>query len=1039
MIRLFVILAFFVSGASSLMLEVVWSKALGHVLGNTLEAITTVVASYMGGLALGAAWAGRSGLGQKRPVLAYGILEIGIGLFGILSPFLIRALDGPLGAAYASFGATSPAYAAIRFLATFGLLLVPTTMMGATLPILVSWGARRAELARVLGTLYAVNTAGAVAGTLLAGFAFMPALGISRTALVAGLTSLMLGLIMALIDRRLPAETRSPAAPAAARSPAGRTGHAPGEAGGARPAAAVPGAGHRPRLMLLLFALSGAVSLSTQIAWTRVGAILLGSSVYSFTLVLATFLVGIAAGAALVVPWITRHGATWRLFAALQWFAAGGILWASIRIADAPWSLLANVIAANGRVQWLWVQEIFLLAGFMLPACLAFGAIFPVAARLSALPGDTASHTTGRAYGWNTLGTITGSLLAGFFLVRLIGMQGLLVATAVLALGLGFVAWFAAPARPRRKSSIPEGAPIAALAVPALVLASFVVVAFFAPPWNRGLLAVGVFRPLVAGAAERAMTPAAARQALRENMAMEELISFEEGRQATVTVHRTRTDPPIIALRVNGKTDASTSIDMQSQILAGQLALMWAPDSARVAIVGYGSGVTVGSALTHPLESLDVVEIEPAVLAADRFFRPYNNDPMSDPRLTLHAEDGRTFIARSTRPYDVIISEPSNPWLAGVNNLFTVDYYRLVDRSLAPDGVFCQWMQFYEMSSETLASLMRSLHQVFPRAQIFLSNRDLLIVATRDARPLDIPHVAKRLARPEVAADLARAQVRTPADLVTLRLGDLSAIVPTLPPAPLNLDDRPFVEYRAPIDFYAVRPSQLPFAEQSVRDRDPLGDLGQWTTGASVIELASEVTHSLMTRGDLARANVWLQAILATDPARAAGLGEAVRDAARRRDRELQLSQARQALEADDRVAARRLLDALLRADPADATAMIERARVLMREDSTAQARRQLERALALGGDDDRYQALLNLGILAMRDGRSDEGLEHFASASRVRPAELNAWLYQARTLVQLGRSNEAVLLLGRAQSVVADSAALRSSLQQLVTTGTLQ
>jgi spermidine synthase len=1032
MVRLFVILAFFVSGASSLMLEVVWSKALGHVLGNTLEAITTVVASYMGGLALGASWAGRAGLGQKRPVLAYGVLEIGIGLFGILSPFLIRALDGPLGAAYATFGATSPAYAAIRFLATFGLLLVPTTMMGATLPILVSWGVRRADLARVLGTLYAVNTAGAVAGTLLAGFVLMPTLGLTRTALAAGLTSLTLGAIMALLDRRLPAETRAPAAPEAR----------PARPAGATPGAAVadPGGTGRARLMLLLFALSGGVSLATQIAWSRVGAILLGSSVYSFTLVLATFLVGIAAGAALVVPWITRRGATWRLFAVLQWIAAAGVLYASIRIADAPWSLLANVIAANGRVRWLWVQEILLLAGFMLPACLAFGAIFPVATRLSALPGDTPSHTTGRAYGWNTLGTITGSLLAGFLLVRALGMHGTLVATAAIALAIGFVAWFAAPAaRPRRRSSIPEGAPIAALAVPALVLASFVVAAFFAPPWNRGLLAIGVFRPLVAGSAEQAMTPAAARQTLREQMAMEELLSFEEGRQATVTVHRTKTEPPIIAIRVNGKTDASTSIDMQCQILAGQLAMMWAADSARVAIIGYGSGVTVGSALTHPLRSADVIEIEPAVLAADRFFRPYNHDPLSDPRLTLHVEDGRTFIARSRVPYDVIISEPSNPWLAGVNNLFTVDHYRMVERSLAPAGVFCQWIQLYEMSSETLASLMRSVQLVFPRAQTFLSTRDLLIIATKDGRPLDIPHVARRLARPEVAADLARIEVRTPADLVALHLGDLSAMVSTLPETPLNLDDRPYVEYRAPIDFYAVRPSQLPFTEQRVRDRDPLGDLARWTTGAPVIELASEVTHALMTRGDLARANLWLQAVLASDPGRAAGLEQAVRDAARRRDRELQLRQARQALEADDRVTARRLLDSLLRNDPDDAAALIERARVLMREDSTALARRQLERALAIGGGDDRYQASLNLGILAMREGRSDDGLAHFARASEIRPGELSGWLYQARTLVQLGRNNEAALLLGRAQSVVADTVALRHSLQQLTTTGTLQ
>ncbi len=1028
MIRWFVILAFFVSGASSLMLEVVWSKALGLVLGNTLEAITTVVAAYMGGLALGASLAGRRGLGNRRPVLAYGVLEMGIGLFGLASPFLIRALEGPLGSAYEAFGAGSPLYVLVRFLATFLLLLVPTTLMGATLPILVSWGTRRADLARVLGTLYAVNTAGAVAGTLAAGFMLLPAIGLSRTAFLAGGISLALGLLMALVSRSLGESAVEPARSAPAKAIPAK----------AAPAAIAAEWSHRPQLMLVLFALSGAVSLSVQIAWSRVAAILLGSSVYSFTLVLATFLVGISAGAAFVVPWLTRRGASWRLYAVLQWIAAAGILYASIRIADAPWSLLSHVIAAKGRVQWLWIQESLLLAGFMLPACLAFGAMFPVATRLSAFPDDTPGRTTGRAYGWNTLGTITGSLLAGFLLVGWIGMRGTLLAVAAVALLIGCVAWFAAPARARRKSSIPEGAPIEKLAVPALVLASFVVAAFFTPAWNRGLLAIGVFRPLVASSAERSTTPAAARQSLRDQMAMEELLMFKEGRQATVTVHRTKTDPPIIALRVNGKTDASTSIDMNSQILVGQIPMMWAPDSARVAIVGYGSGVTVGSALTHPLSSLDVVELEPAVLAADEFFKPYNHDPTSDPRLRLHIDDGRAFIAHSDQPYDVIISEPSNPWLAGVNNLFTVDYYRLINRRLAPGGVFCQLMQFYEMSGVTLSSLVRSLNEVFPAAQVFLSGRDLLFVATRDGRPLDISVVTARLARGTVAADLGRANVHTAADLVAFHQGSLSALVSRLPPAPLNVDDQPFVEYRAPIDFYSVLPSQLPFTEQLVRDIDPVEALGRWTTGAPTIDLALEVTHGLLAKGDMVGGNRWLGALIARDSTRSAPLLAVLREMTRQRDRDNRLLLARRALESSDLDGARRLLTGLLAEDPRWAPALIERARVSMRADSTAAAGAQLERALTLGDDDDRYQAYTNLAILALRGQEGEAGLAYFERANKVRPREAGAWVFRARALALLGRTNEARLILDQARGQVSDRAAVDAALNQLTTMGTI-
>jgi spermidine synthase len=1034
MIRLFVVLAFFVSGASSLMLEVVWSKGLGQVLGNTLEAITTVVAAYMGGLAIGAAWAGHSSAGQARPVRSYGLLEIGIGTFGLLSPWLIRALDGPLGAAYVALGATSPVYALLRFLATFALLLVPTTLMGATLPILVAWGSKRADLARVLGTLYAVNTAGAVIGTVLAGFVLMPTVGLTATALIAGGTSLTLGLVMALVSGRIGETDQPDAAPAAAAVPA------PAK----KPRVAAPVEDNTPgraRLMMILFALSGAVSLSTQIAWSRVAGILLGSSVYSFSLVLATFLVGIAAGAALIVPYVTRNGPSWRLFAVLQWVAALGILYASVRIADAPWDMLARVVTANGNVRGLWIQESLILAGFMLPACLAFGAIFPVATRLTALPGDSPSRTTGRAYGWNTAGTITGSLLAGFVLVQTVGMHGTLVGVAVLALLVGLVAWVVAPTKAAKRSAIPSGAPIAKFAVPALVAAVFVVFAVFSPPWNRGLLSIGVFRPVVATNNLQAPSVAESRRALQDQMALEELLRFVEGRQGTVSVHKTRTTPPIIALRFNGKTDASTSLDMQTQILAGQLPMMYAPDSARVAIVGYGSGVTVGSALTHPLRSADVVEIEPAVLAADEFFRPYNGNPTADPRLRVHIDDGRMFIAHAKPNYDVIISEPSNPWLAGVNNLFTVDFYRLVKAHLNPGGTFCQWMQFYEMSGTTLASLMRSLNEVFPHAQVFLVGRDILFVANQDERPLDLARVAERLKRPQVAKDLARANIAVPADLVALRQATLSEIVARLPQAPLNRDDRPYVEYRAPMDLYAMRPSDQPFSEQYVRDTDPLVDLASWTTGRPPADLAIDVTNSLMMGGNFPGASRWLRGLMARDSTRAGPLLTSLQDAVRRRDFQNRLGQGRQAFEAGDVDGARRVFDQLLKESPRSPAALVARGRVALHADSLEAARGLFERALAApdAPADDRYDANINLGVLAMRMQRIDDGIDAFARASAIHPNEAGAWLYRARALAQVGKVNEARMLLSQARGHVTDAAAIDATLKQFDTPGTTQ
>ncbi len=1032
MIRLLVTLAFFVSGASSLMLEVVWSKSLGHVVGNTLEAITTVVAAYLGGLALGAMLAGRTHVGRRNPVRAYGLLETGVGLFGLASPWLIRAIAGPIGAAYEHLGGASPAYYVARFLATFLLLLVPTILMGATLPILVSWGSRRADLARVLGTLYAVNTAGAVLGTALAGFVLLPAWGLSRTAALAGSISLGLGLVMAWAGRKGDVDADAPARPVAAPAAANA---AAGDVATAAPAAP----DFRPRLMAGLFALGGMVSLTAQIAWSRVAGVLLGSSVYSFSLVLATFLAGLALGAAAIVPWLARRGASWRLFAVLAWVAAIGILFASVRIADAPWDILDRIVTAQGAVGRLWWSECLLLAGFMLPACLAFGALFPVATRLAALPGEPPETTTGRAYAWNTLGTIAGSLLTGFVLVHTLGVRGTLLGAAGLSLASGIVAWLVAPRPVRRRSSIPEGAPVAVIAGPALAIGVFVVVLTFSPPWNRGLMAIGIFRPLVATMSMSSLTPDAAREAVRSELAQEEVLLSVEGRQGTVTAVRTRTVPPITAIRFNGKTDASTGPDMATQVLLGELPMMWAPDSARVAVVGYGSGVTAGSALTHPLRSLDLLEIEPAVMAADPLFRPWNGNPTADPRFRLHLEDGRTFLAHAREPYDVIVSEPSNPWLAGVNNLFTVDFDRLVKNHLSRSGVFCQWVQYYELSGPTLSSILRSIDSVFPHAHVFLVGRDLLVVATASGQPLDLARVAQRLARPAVAQDLARAGVRTPADLVALRQCALADLVATLPAAPLNLDDRPYVEYRAPRDLYTVLPSESPLAETALHGADPVKDLAAWTTGQPPLDLAIAVTSSLMAAGRLSQATRWLGALTSRDSLRAGPLFAALQQATEDYNRRAVLQQARQALAQNQDADARRVLDNLLRDRPRWAPALVERGRVSMRADSLAPARALLESGAALGDDDDRYEAYLNLGVLCMREGKTTEGLADFARCNALKPAEAEAWILRARALAMTGQPAAARVVLEQARAAAADSTAIVTAQNQLQATGTLQ
>jgi spermidine synthase/thioredoxin-like negative regulator of GroEL len=787
--------------------------------------------------------------------------------------------------------------------------------------------------------------------------------------------------------------------------------------------------------MLAFFAVSGAVSLACQIAWSRLAATLLGSSVYSFTIVLATFLVGIAAGSALIVPVLARRGATWKLFGVLQWIAAAGILYASIRIADAPWQLLDVISSSRGEVGSIWLRESLFLAGVMLPACLAFGALFPVATRLSALAGDSAPRTAGRAYGWNTLGTVTGSLLTGFLLLHTVGTRTTLLTAAGLALALGVAAWVLAPStRTKQESTIPEGAPIARLVLPVAAVALFAVAIAFAPRWDRGLLAMGVFRPLVSSS-RGPIESAQARTNLREAMSREELLWQREGRLATVTVHRDRADESIVALRVNGKTDASTGTDMVTQVLAGELPMLWAADSSRALVVGYGSGVTVGGVLAQGPKRLDVIEIEPAVLEADRFFRFANGNPLGDARTRAYVEDARAFVGHGRGTYDVIVSEPSNPWVAGVNNLFTKDYFESVHDRLAPDGVFCQWTQCYEMSSATLASILRTLHSVFPKAEVFLVQRDVLVVATRDGRPLDLDRAALRMTTPAVRASFARTSIRSVADLVALHVNSLDAIVAKLPPAPFNTDDRPVVEYRAPIDLYHVRPLELPIDGTALLPTDPVADLARWTKGASASELPAHVAQALVARGELAQAQIWVSALANRSPQHGAELAGQFQRIVRERALTERLAEGRQALDSGNLAAARAVFDQLVIEAPEFHAARIERARVAMREDSLDRAQTLLVASLAGAGPDDQYQAYTNLGILAMRRGKADEGLAQFARASHARPQMSEAYVYRARALSQLGRFEEALATLDEGDKNASDKSAIRAARDALAAT----
>lgn len=1010
--------AFLTSGFTSLVLQVVWFKSLALLLGSTLYAMSTVVAVFLAGLALGAWLAGRVASRLRRPLAAYGLLEIGVGLYALVSLPLLGALDPVAGWSYVRFGASSPLYLLARLGLSALLLLPPTVLMGATLPWLVAWATRAGEsLGRSLGLLYGLNTLGAVLGAAAAGFLLVPSWGLSTTSRAVGGLALLVGSLLAAVGWRA---SQSSAVPAPSKP-------APG---GARPAGALPAA--------LLVGASGAVALVLEVAWARALGLVFGSSVYSFSLVLAAYLLGVALGSLLWGGRLADARRPWLSFAFLQAFLAAGValgLWFLPRL---PEAFISVLLASRQNLPAVYLAQAGLAGLIALVPCLALGALFPVGARL--LGGDRRApgESTGLAYAVNTVGTVSGSLAAGFLLLPGPGVQATLVGAVGVALLLAALGGWLDPSRRSRPAAARKGAPPRgsgglSLGGPALVLGvTALALAVLAPPWNRGLFTLGLFR---SATAEGGTSRGAVRAQIDARLADERILYYREGLHSVVSVHTVRSAPSLLTLRVDGKPDAGTGLDMVTQVMLGHVPMLWVGPQADVCVIGFGSGVTARAALAHEPESLTVVEIEPAVIEASRHFDLVNEGVLSDPRVTLVIEDGRQHLQRSTARYDMIVSQPPNPWIAGVNNLFTLDFYQRVRRALRPGGAFCAWLQTYELSPEAMGSLLAALHQVFPHTEAFLFERDLVIVATPDAETVPSGRLLDA-SRATAARDfLARFDFEADGFVAAHHVGSVGELLPRLPVVPVNRDDLPYVEYRAPLDLFRVAGGGSGFDAPAARREASLASLSRWVAPEGRPEVVAHAVRVLAGTGEADRAERWLA------EARGEGLwppgAEEELRLAILRGRSAALAEpdalaARQALDAGETERAEAGLRRALARDPWNGLAHLVAGRLSMRRDSLVAARAHFRAALEFGDRRDRCVAWMNLGIIEMRQGRTEAGGEAFRSALRVHAGEAEAYVNLARWYASLSEADSVRAVLERGRKAAFPALAVEEALAAL-------
>jgi spermidine synthase len=780
---------FFLSGATGLIYELLWARMLGLVFGATTLAVSTVLAAFMGGLALGSGLAGRRGAAIRRPVRAYGLLEIAIALYALAVPFLFTLVDRLYVIIWQQLNPGFFAFSLWRFLLSSLMLLVPTTLMGATLPLLAA-GLQRSDRGSTSVTkLYTRNLAGAICGSIAAGFLLLPTFGVRATIYIAAFINILIGIASLMADRE--AGTHSSVAKDATPTIIEES-----QTAETRFASDVSDL----RFWMVCAFTSGFVTISTQVAWTRLLAMIVGSSTYAFSIVVALFLMGFSGGA-YVIAHKKRTEMLRKTLLRVELFTAASIflsLWMVNKIpaflVNSGLRLHINSWAGLLTLQILSVALLILLPAFFM------GMIMPlVLVWAGTRPKDQSVQLVGRSYAINTIGAIAGAVLAGFVLIPKLSTRFTILFAAVVCIIVAGVAYQPTPDAPDRDLQRALAAGLALMLIMLLLLA--------APRTNRADLSIGAYDSLVRVLAKsRGAVEDETLQ--RGGPEVHELLMYEEGPTSTVSV---RKDWGTTSMAINGRTNASDSEDMATQVMLGQLPLLLAPRLQNALVVGYATGVTAGAILQSPIASVECVELEPATVNASRFFEHVNNHPLNDPRLHLIIDDARTYLRVVPTRYDMIISEPSHPWVPGVANLFTREFFDLGRERLNDEGIFVQWVQIYQLSTDSLRSVLATFHRTFPyvlvfRVQAAWKGKDLLLIGSKT--PLDMnklsDRIKERVGYPLIATELARVNMKDEADIRAWYVCDEKQLAPAVAGAVINTDDNMHIETTVPRE--AFRP-----------------------------------------------------------------------------------------------------------------------------------------------------------------------------------------------------------------------------------------
>lgn len=735
--------AFILSGAAGLIYESIWSRYLGLFVGHSAYAQIIVLVIFLGGMSLGAHLAGRRGAQIRAPLIWYAGIEIVVGFMAL---FFHEAFLAATSAAYQSiFPALSGAALTVAKWTIASLLILPQSiLLGATFPLMSAGVIRlaRAEMApgRILGLLYFANSIGAAAGVLIAGFFLIQRIGLPGTLLVAGFLNVVVGSAVFLIGRAQQRETaRSIQTPDASSAPP----------------APFPSVGVIPlwRPLLIVSFGTAVASFIYEIAWIRMLSLVLGGATHAFELMLSAFILGLALGALWIRSRADRIPDPVRFLGRVQW-AMGVLAVATLPLYVASFEWMGTLIRTvqpneNGYRTFQLVRYAIALV-IMLPSTFCAGTTLPLITK-TLMRAGAGERAIGTVYAVNTLGSIFGVVLAGLVLMPVLGLKRLLVFGALIDIGLGIwlLARYTVRAAPRWRFQGTGGLALPVAATVALLAGVALLTRF-----DLGRLTSGVYRHGIVVRNDDYDFP-----------------YYRDGRTATVSMRRGVDG--FTTLATNGKPDASMervwidtvsppegerwqlTRDIATQLLLPLVTLAHAPAAQHMAVIGHGSGMSSHVLLGSPhARQVVTIEIEPEMIEAAKLFRPANARVYADPRSLFVVDDAKSYFASAHRRFDLILSEPSNPWVSGVSGLFTLEFYERVGSMLADGGVFGQWLHLYELNDGLATSVLTAIDSVFPSYEVFFtSGADILVVASNGPVPppdwsvTDFPGIAHDLRR----------------------------------------------------------------------------------------------------------------------------------------------------------------------------------------------------------------------------------------------------------------------------------------------------